>query len=158
MFVSSIPFLFTLSRKIKIITAKYVPSCTAQKLANSLTNIVNTYTRGGFVIYLSLVDMEFDKVRDKLAIIEVNTTAAREHVPDIERQILHIKECVRCTKSDFPFNTIPRLVLINVVYTCVMRINAIPRKAGAFQGIPPCEIVTGRKVNDKRDCRSCIGG
>ena len=62
MFVSGIPFLVTFSRKIKIITAKYVPSRTAQKLANSLTKIVNTYTREGFVIDLALMDMEFEKV------------------------------------------------------------------------------------------------
>ena len=62
MFVSSIPFLFTFSRKIKMITAEYVPSRTAQQQANSLTKIVNTYARGGFVIYLSLMDMEFEKV------------------------------------------------------------------------------------------------
>ena len=50
MFVSGIPFLVTFSRKIRIIAAKYVPSRTAQQLDNSLTKIVNTYARGGFVI------------------------------------------------------------------------------------------------------------
>ena len=57
MFVSGIPFLVTFSRRIKMITAKYVPSCTAQKIANSLTNIVNTYAHRGFVIDLALMDM-----------------------------------------------------------------------------------------------------
>ena len=128
MSVSGIPFLVTFSRKIKIITAKHVPSRTAQQLANSLTKIVNTYARGGFVIYLALMYMEFEKVREKLAIIEVNTTAAREHVPETERQIRLIKERVRCTTSDFPFDPIPRLVFIRIVYTCVMWINSIPRK------------------------------
>ena len=66
-----------------------------------------------------------------MAIIEVNTTAARENVPEIERQIILNKERFICATSDFPFNTIHRLVLIHVVYTCVMWINAIPRKAGA---------------------------
>ena len=55
-----------------------------------------------------------------MAIIEVNTTVVREHVPDIERQIRLIKERVRCTISDFTVDPIPRLVLIHVVYTCVM--------------------------------------
>ena len=77
MLVSSIPFLVTFSRKIKMITAEYVPSRTAHQLANSLTKIVNTYARRGFLIDLALVDMEFEKVKDKLAIIEVNTNAAR---------------------------------------------------------------------------------
>ena len=40
-----------------MITAKYVPSPTAQQLANYSTNIVNKYVRGGFVIYLALMDM-----------------------------------------------------------------------------------------------------
>ena len=59
MFVSGIPFLVTFSRKIRMITAKYIPSRTAQQLANSLTKVVNTYARGGFVIYLALMDIEF---------------------------------------------------------------------------------------------------
>ena len=158
MFVRGIPFLVTFSRKIKMITAKYVPSRTAHQLANSLTNIVNTYTRRGFVIDLALMDMDFEKVQDKLEIIEVNTTEAREHVPEIERQIILIKERVRCTTSDFPFDPIPRMVLIHVVYTCVMWINTINRKAGAVQGIYPHGIVTRRTVNYKRYCWACIGG
>ena len=158
MFVSGIPFLVTLSRKIKRITAEYVPSLPGQQLANYLTKIVNAYARGGFVIDLYLMDMEFEKVREKLANIEVNTTAAREHVHELEHHIRLIKEHVICTTSDFPFDTIPILVLIHVVYTCVMWINDIPRTTGAVQGIPPRELVTGRTVTYKRDCLACIGG
>ena len=39
-----------------------------------------------------------------------------------------------------------------------MWINDIPRKSGAVQGIAPRELVTGRTVNYKRDCRAYIGG
>ena len=99
---SCLPTLVTFSRNIRMITAKYIPSRIAQQLANYLTEIVNAYTCGGFLIDLVLMDMEFEKVRYKLEIIEVNTTAAREHVPEIERQICLIKERVRCTTSDFP--------------------------------------------------------
>ena len=60
-----------------MLTAEYVPSRIAQQLANYLTKIGNTYTRVGFVIDLALMDMEFEKVRDKFTIVEVNTTAAR---------------------------------------------------------------------------------
>ena len=157
-FVSNILFLVTFSRKIKTITAEYVPSRTSQQLDKYLTKIVNTYAYGGFVIYIYLMDMEFEKVREKLAIIEVNTTAAREHVPEIECQIRLIKERIRCTTSDFPFDPIPRLVLIHVVYTCVMWISYIPHKAGTVQYIPPRELVTGMTVNYKRDFWACIGG
>ena len=141
-----------------MITAEYVPSRTAQQLADYLTKIVNTYACRGFLIDLALMYMEIKKVQEKVTIIEVNTTAAREHVPDIERHICLIKERVICTTSDFPFDPIPRLVVIHVVYTCVIFINAITRKAGAVQGISPRELVTGKTVHYKRDCRACIGG
>ena len=150
MFVSGIPFLVTFSRKIRMLTTEYVPSRTAQQIANSLTKIFNTYARRGFVVDLALMDMEFEKLRDKLSIVEVNTTASREHVPEIERQIRLIKERVRCTTSEFPFNPVPRLVLIHAFYTCVMWLNDIPRKSGAVQGISPRELVIGRTENYKR--------
>ena len=43
--------------------------------------VVYGYARGVFVVNLMLMDMEFDKIRDVLPMVEVNTTAAREHVP-----------------------------------------------------------------------------
>ena len=79
-------------------------------------------------------------------------------MPEIERQIRLIKECVRCTRSDFSFNPIPIMLLIHVVYTCFMWINAIPHKTGAVQWISPCELVTGRTVDYKRGCQACMGG
>ena len=135
MFVSGIPFLVTFLKKIRMITAKYTPSCTAQQVANSLTKIVNTYAHRGFVIDLTLMEMLFEEAKDKLTIVEVNTSASREHVLEIKPQIRLIKEHVRCTTSNFLFNPIPRMVLIHVLYMCVMWLNAIPRIAGAVQGI-----------------------
>ena len=156
--MSGIPFLVTFSRNITMIIAEYVPSRTVQHLDDFLRKIVNTYARGGFVIYLDLVDMKFEKVRDKLAIVEVNTTVAREHVPEIERQIPLIKEHIRFKMSDFLCNPIAILVFIYVVYMCGIWLNAVPRKSGAVQGISPCNLVTGRTVNYNRDCRSFMGG
>ena len=92
MFVNGIPFLVTLSRKIKMLTAEYLPSRTAKQLSSSLTKIVKVYARGGFIVRLVLMDMEFEKIKDDFDKVEVNTTAAREHVAEIERGIRHVKE------------------------------------------------------------------
>ena len=94
MFVCGFPFLVTYSRSIKFTTTEYIPTRTAGKLAKSLMKVVYGYARGGFVVNLMLMDMEFEKVKDKLPLVEVNTTAAREHVPEIERRIRTIKERV----------------------------------------------------------------
>ena len=61
--------------------------------------VVYGYARGGFVVNLMLMDQEFEKIKDALPLVEVNTTAAREHVPEIERHIRTIKERVRATTS-----------------------------------------------------------
>ena len=50
------------------------------------------YARGGFVVQHAMMDMEFEKVKDLVPLVEVNTTVAREHVGLIERKIRHLKE------------------------------------------------------------------
>ena len=88
------------------------------------------YARGGFVVNLMLMDGEFEKIKDVLPFVEVNTTAAREHVPEIERRIRTIKEPVRATTSKFPFNPVPFLVLIQSVYTIILWMNAVRPLSG----------------------------
>ena len=107
MFVRGFTFLVTYSRSIKFTTTEYIPTRTAGQLAKSLMKVVYGYAHGGFVVNLMLMDMESEKVNDELPLVEVNTTAARENVPEIERRIRTIKERVRAATSDFSFNPIP---------------------------------------------------
>ena len=46
-----------------------------------------------------MMDMEFEKVKDLVPLVEVNTTAEREHVGFVERKIRHLKEKARATTS-----------------------------------------------------------
>ena len=87
--------------------------------------MVYGYARGGFVVNLILMDMEFAKIKDLLPMVEVNTKAAREHCPEIERQIRTIKERVISVTSELPFNPVPMLVLVQTVYTLCLWLNAI---------------------------------
>ena len=103
MFVAGVPFFVTHLRKIKFTTAEYLPLRTAVQLANSLKKVFYLYARGGFLVRHALMDREFEKVRDLVPLVEVNTTAAREHVAVIERKIRHVKERVRSTTSEYPF-------------------------------------------------------
>ena len=49
------------------------------------------------------MDMEFEKVKDEIALVELNITAAREHVGEIERSIRVVKERRRCVYTSLPF-------------------------------------------------------
>ena len=65
MFVNSITLLATFSGNIRLLTVEHVPTRTVVQLAKSLMNIAKLYARGGFVICLVLIDMEFEKLRTR---------------------------------------------------------------------------------------------
>ena len=50
-----------------------------------------------------MTDIEFEKDKDNegMELVDVNTTAAREHVGEIERGIRYLKERCRCSVSTF---------------------------------------------------------
>jgi hypothetical protein len=92
MFVSGIPFLVTLSRGIRLYTAEYMLTRTADQLGSGLKKVLNLYCRGGFIVRVILMDMEFESLSDVLDLVQVNTTAAREHVRDIKCGIMTVKD------------------------------------------------------------------
>ena len=73
-----------------------------------------------------MMDQEFDKVKDTCNTVEINTTAAHEHVGDIRT----IKEQGRAIVSDLPYTILPRQVTIHLIYFAVLWFNSIPAAAG----------------------------
>ena len=73
-----------------------------------------------------MMDREFDPVKDLVPMIEINTTAAREHVVLTKQRIRVIKDKTRASSSQFPFENIPVMVLIHCVYTMIFWLNAFP--------------------------------
>ena len=75
-----------------------------------------------------LMDGEFVPMKHELAsaAIILNTTSANEHVPKIELQIRLIKECARGTSHILPFKVIPLNMLIELIYSSILRVNAFP--------------------------------
>ncbi len=84
MFVNSVPFLVSISRNINLITIEHTPSPqTATSLESLLQRIVRVYARAGFTVQAILMDIEFEKVRDHVPMLDVHTPAASEHVGDM---------------------------------------------------------------------------
>ena len=50
------------------------------------------YARGGFIVNLALTSKEFDAMKEYVPFLQINTTAAREHVGEIERELQPVKE------------------------------------------------------------------
>jgi hypothetical protein len=59
-----------------------------ERLALTLERVIRVYGVAGFIVQVALMDMEFEKLKDVLPNITINTTgAAREHLGEIERKI-----------------------------------------------------------------------
>ncbi len=101
----------------------------AMQLSNSLTKIVRLYACTGFIVCIIMMDQEFDKVEDTCEMVEINTTAAREHVGKIERLIRRIKEHSRALMSDLPYTMIPCQAVIHLVYFAILWLNSLPAAA-----------------------------
>ena len=86
-FVDGIPFLMSVSRRIKFVTVEHTPVRTAKALTRHIKQILRVYYRAGFVVRYVMMDGEFEKVKSELLSTVVNTTAAKEHVADAERTI-----------------------------------------------------------------------
>jgi hypothetical protein len=157
MFVNGLPFLVTSLRGISLVTVEYLKSRTAKKLVHTLEKVVRIYGTAGFIMQTALMDMEFKKLKDKLPNVILNTTAAREHVGEIERKIRVVKERVRCTTSILPYNILPKLMIIELMHCCVMWMNSFPVKSGISKRWSPREIVSRHRLDAKLHCKVPFG-
>ena len=78
MFVNGVPFLTTLSRKIKLRTVEHIQSRTAASLSKALTKVLTLYARGGFVVNLIMMDGEFAKLESSFEFVEMQSPSSWE--------------------------------------------------------------------------------
>jgi hypothetical protein len=100
-----------------------------------------------------LIDNEFEKLQPLVPGININTTAAKEHVPEIEHRIRVIKEHARALLNTLPF----QLILIKLIYHVVLWLNAFPSKSGISETLSPREIVLRHKLDFKKHCQAPFG-
>ena len=88
MFVNSIPYLTSISRKLYYRTAAPLPSRSAQDLYKGLDEVFRLYNHNGFTIDKIYTDREFkpimDAVKDELG-VTMQCSPTNAHVPEIER-------------------------------------------------------------------------
>ena len=127
MFVNGVPFLVSVVRGINLVTTKFTPSCTGKQLAAGITQMIDLYACGGCQVGTVLMENKFEKLQNLVPILTINTTAAKEHVPEVESKIRLIKERGMGILNTFLFNKkMPRLMLIELVYPVVLWLNAFP--------------------------------
>lgn len=125
-------FCSSVAIDIKLKTIEFLPSRTAKQLLSSLESVARLYRCGGFIVKPCLMDMEFKPLEKLSKDIPVNTTAAREHVNDIERGIRVIKDRSRSVVSELPYkHCMPDVFIIYLLSFVVLWLNAFPNANGA---------------------------
>jgi hypothetical protein len=159
MFVNGMPFVTSISRNVKFTTIEYVTSRSKKNLVKSLLKIISLYKSRGFAPSTALMDREFECLRLELLthVVNLNTTAASKHVPDIERQIRLIKERTRALRSTLPFKNIPGRMIIEMLANVVLRINAFPPPSGVSKTYSPRTIMTGTALDFNTHCQIPFG-
>ena len=83
----------------------------------------------------------------------LNTASASEHVPEIERHHRVIKEQARACCHSLPFKMIPKIMITEMIYNCVLWINAFPPKGGVSDYIIPHTFLTRVKFDYNYHCK-----
>ena len=65
----------------------------------------------GFVVQTILMDGEFEKLKDKIHNAVINTTAANEHVGELEHLIQTMNERARGAINTLLFKALPNILL-----------------------------------------------
>jgi hypothetical protein len=158
MFVCGLPFLISLSRRIRFVTVEFIPKRTAGELSNGLKNILKLYNRAGFIIQCACMDNEFEPLTKKLlGKLVVNTTAADEHVGEIERKIQHVKTRARSLKASLPFKKLPNAVIKALIYNVTMWMNALVSKQGVSDVYSPRELLLRTQLDTSVHAKATFG-
>ena len=103
------------------------------------------------------MDSEFNYLDKIITSMYINTMAAREQIPEIERQIQVIKERIRALHGGLPYYRMTSRMVIELGKYIVMMINAFPPKSCISCTYSPHTIMTGKQLGYKKKLRCPFG-
>ena len=157
--VTGIPFLMTISRHIKFGSAGRLDNMKNSHIIKHFKAIIGTYVTRGFRVTIILADNQFESMRGDLADLHatLHITSRDEHVPEVERYNRTIKERVRGNHTMLPYQHLPPIFVIEMVYNAVFWRNMFALKGGVSKTQSPSELVLGRKVDYNAHCKVEFG-
>ena len=94
MYMNSLVFFITVTRKIKFVTIEHVTSTSKKTIMKCVSAVIDFYKCKGFKIINVLGDNKFlylEEYLDNKYNIEYNTLSVNEHVGEIEHMIRMVK-------------------------------------------------------------------
>jgi hypothetical protein len=143
------------SQKICFTTVNHLADRTVPQIFKAFKEIYQYYLHRGFRITTVHVDGEFAPLT---ALIEfmpgglmVNLASSNEHVPEIKRRIRVVtKERCQATRHSLPFQRMPKLLTIHIVFHAVKLLNFFPTKGGILDTLSRKIIMSGEMLDYKK--------
>ena len=159
MAINKIPFMITTSRHIQFGTAKLICNKAKGMLMTYIQQVIRAYHARGFKICNILAEGGFKCIRNNLAGlgISLNVASRNEHVLEVERYILTVKERVRDIASALPFKKYPLRLIAEMVCNTVFWINTFTHRDGVHATISPRTLITGLAIDYHKHCRLAFG-
>ena len=160
-FVNNIPFLLTLSRIICFTAVNNLVNRMVPQISAAFKEIYQYYLHRGFHITTMHSDGEFAPFQDLIeslpGIPMINLESANEHIPRIKLKIRVVKEPCRSTRHSLPFQHIPKLLTIHILFQTVKLLNILPTKGGIYDTLSPKTIMSGDILEYKKHLSLQIG-
>ena len=123
--------------------------------------IYQYYMHHGFHITTVHSDREFAPLQSLVAALPggpmINLESAKKHVLEFERKIRVVKERCRAARHGLPFQKIPKLLTIHIVFQTVKLIIFFPTKGGISDTLSPKTIMSGEILYYKKHLSLQIG-
>merc|ERR1712086_156249 len=157
--VTGIPFLMTISKHIKFGTAGKLDNMNNSHIIKHFKAVIGAYVARGFRVTIILADNQFESMRGDLANLHatLHITSRDEHAPEVERYNRTVKERVRGNHAMLPFQHLPPVFVIEMVYNAVFWRNMFALKGGVSKTQSPSEIVLNRKLDYNSHCKLEFG-
>ena len=84
--------------------------------------------------------------------MDINISAKKEHIGEIERPIQTIKERWRVHNARLPYKKKPKIIVRTIGYHCIKWLNSSPIKM-VSKNISPRKLMTRKDVQYGKDCQ-----
>ena len=158
-FINGYPFLQTKSSKLNFLTAQLCTSRAKGQIIKGLEKVRETYEARGFKIVAVHGEnaLDMDALRMFLLPVIVYIYGKDEHVPVPERSIRTVKESNRTMVHSTPYKRVPKIMVITLVDSSILWLNAFPSIGGVSEFMSPSSIVGGKPKPDMNTKRIVYG-
>ena len=136
-------FFHSISRKTHFRTVEFLLFENQTTLTECLQKIVRIYSARGFKVEYVCGNQQFQCLEEEFRPIHFNITALGEHVPEVERSIQTIKSDIRTLYHSMPYESLPPLIIKEMVENQVAMRNRFPSLNGVHKNISPLTMITG---------------